>query len=306
MFVNGPARSEALAHVTSADWFTLDAPPSPLPDTQEAIDAYLATVKPKHYAALALLIDAQLDATFQQIGDRPPDGLLPSPSPDNDASPFRRLRVDFLHTLQHDLERLRTHPLFQKTARLTYATGNLGGDRHIDLDLQLDAGVNTAVSSMVKILESVPTIVDYLGPKPDKSSYGNIARRSVGLPWNMAMMCIEKMMSLRGLAAHRSGDVFWAISGTVLDPTFFEPVRQDAKIVALKFTDLDSVVAPEGYSLHPFIPPLAAATKLGDIACHQEVTIGCPITLLHQRLHNLWNWLIDTVERRELWTKASG
>jgi hypothetical protein len=292
--INGVKRAEALRLMDRHQdlELTLDEAKSLTPKAAEQL---LENIKPQRYVALARVIAELLDYVESREIERV---YLEDVERD---SPFEDLRSDTMVLFAEGIESIEGSGSYRKAEQYTKLVGTLDENRYVDLHMQLFAGSGTAVTAMAKFLEQIPAIARYYDPEVDSSNFRSIARSSIGLPWKLAMISVNQLMAARTALADKINDVPWTAS-IKLNPIYFKPVMQEGKIKGLKFDNLEALSVPGGYTPLPYIPPLEVPTRIADIKGGPESTIGCPITLLPRRLHNLWFKMIEATEARGLWS----
>lgn len=273
-------------------------PPHELPDihtsrSEEEVTAILDEMKPKQYAQLAKVIDMLLSDLLQKpspSGDEPAFG--PTRKTDD---PWEHLRRDILNSTFQSIVDISDTREYKDASETTWFIGVLDMTRHRDLALQLHAGMNTASGNMLSLIRNIPELVAAHAPASADLDIVEVARNSKGLSWPFAMTCVNRMMAARSVIA--DGDP----EEKVLDPDHFRIQMHDDGTASIKLVDFAGIEIPEGYKTRSWKPGLSEATTVGELACHQAITIGCPITLLKGRMEELWNWHIDLVLERRLW-----
>ena len=295
------ARAQSLALLKSGEQQFVPSMPESVPESAEAM-SFLETLKPSHYASLAQVIELLMTETLDKRHQRPPDGLLPSPYRRWASSEWSLLNMDTLYTMNQGILAVQDSDEFKRAEPFTRLIGTLDPDRHIHLPTQLLAGVNTATNTMLTLLENVPQLVDHLSPTDTVVEPAKIARASFGLPWRMAMLCIEKMSAAQEGVSVSASRGSWAYDKVLLDPAHFNYQQYCDGRAALQFKPIEDIEVPASYTLFPGRQePFGSIRQVSEIACRQSVTIGCPITLLHGRMREMWDWMIDATEQRDLW-----
>lgn len=273
------------------------------PGTSEAFQL-LEDLKEAHYAHLAWTISDLLgEIESHKLARSRNNGLARSPIA-SACPPWLALRADFLETFRLGAREIRTAPSFKKTREYTKAIETLDPRRFGDLELQLVAGSVTAVNTMHVTLRSLPKLLATHAPEVQPEEYAEIARRSVGIPWRLALTCTTRMMAARDVLTGSSGpERTWSYAAS-LDPNQFAAKRFSDGGARLVYRDFDNMEIPTGWTLTSDELALLAPTRLGEIACSQPKIVGCPFTLLNGKMDDLWNWYIDLVEARGLWPGA--
>jgi hypothetical protein len=116
------------------------------------------------------------------------------------------------------------------------------------------------------------------------------------------MISINQMMALQATTAGQLLHQGWTDFDFALNPTHFKVGRNHTgQVRSVKFDALDHMRIPAGYRYMEDDLPLKHSTPLHSIRDEGPDTIGCPITLLPQKMHKLWGWFIDDVSRADLW-----
>ena len=253
------------------------------------------------YAALGHLIDTLIQSTYDHAATSPGDLLT---MPTQERGGFQQLSEDAVRAMRQELPSLRVTTLFAQTAELTDAVRRVEPWRHTELDEQFKAGINTAIRVKTKVLASLPSLIEYYAPDQAADPIPPIARSSVGMPWNLAMMCINQLGAAQSLLAPKVDPSMWKHVTPPIKPEFVEPLWQQDRLSALQLRNLSGTIVPEGHMIHMWSPAVATDTELSDIACDDDKTIGCPITLAPKKLHLLWELLIRAAEQRQLWPQS--
>ncbi len=272
------------------------------PQSSEAM-SLIDNLKVKRYASLARVVDRLLDRSLGKREERGTDGLLGAPLSDiQPCRPWSQLADDFSFTLSEDIAAITGTEAFANAQKYTEMIGTLDPDRFIDLQMQLEAGGNTASSTMATLLRSIPRLAVYHDPETPPELYPAIARRSLSLVGRLALTCVNRLMAARaGLVAQSSWHE-WKDDKSELYPLYFTLRPSRDGIPSLQYADLDEVEVPKSDDSYlRGIEPGAGPVTVGQVDCYNMVTIGCPVTLLHGRLQQLWNWQIDAVVTRGLW-----
>ena len=300
-------RAEAIALTKShiSELGELDLTPGPSGE----IAAVLAEIKVKRYVLFAQLIDEQVDIIDKIRQSQVTPGFPLSPYRHRSRNDFGKLRLDALKVFIEAAETLEgSHP-YQLLEDLSELRGKLDPEYgYINPMGQFAAGSDTAITTMLNLLKNLPRIAQHHFPETTFSEQEivEIARRSVGLPLNIAMISINQMMALQATSANQLLHKGWAEFDFDIDPTIFRPnFGTDGKVQSLRFNDLDSLHIPAGYRFLEEHPPLPQDTPLSDIPDTGPAPIGCPITLLPRRLQKLWNWFIDDIQRDGLWNQGN-
>ncbi len=279
MFVDRAARSVAIeASRNPVDVF------ADMPEDQ-------AGSKALYYASLVPLVEKSVDMLLPDDPNTPSAKLIKSPF-GADNSGFDCLRKDITYTMQSHLAGAYFEPLYLQNARAAGRMQKARGCQPVDVTMQMQSGSALAVNTMVKLLEHVPVLTADYAPTDYEKSYPDIARRSHGPAWDLAMICAQRLIFAH--EALSAGERFWAGPDHSLRPDVFkiERIGQYTTRIALKdFANLSPISNPEN--------------TLQDVECRDDATIGCPLTLRPQKFMAMWNWMIDVVEERELWRQAS-
>jgi hypothetical protein len=274
---------------------TLD---SDVPVEPDGVAVLLDELKPRRYAALALVTNVLLDRVqATPLAEHYADGHSYYPS-----DPYRRMRGYALSAFEVAIEEIEDTPEYQQAAEYPRLIGGLDPDH---LKTQLASGSQTATNSMLTLLRQVPALLHHHAPDSQFSSdeISTIARKSVGMPWRMAMMCVNQLMATKavltkGDAAYQS----WAGTEPRLDPRHFKLKWRGGEPFALDFDNVSGIELPEGFHSDRDTKPLSTPSRIADIQCHREAsTIGCPVTLLPLRVNGLWEWFIEGIDQRNMW-----
>lgn len=265
------------------------------------VPAALEQIKPLHYAKLAQTIDLILGDMIDKRPKRPPDGFMQSDFFDYDDNPWSKLRSNTIKTVHETASRIRGKQPYKEAAAINKVIGTLDGNRFISLESQLMAGADTAASSMLTILRSIPSLVRFHGLDDDELALEQLARRSHGLALRLAMTCVNRMVAAQTILSGDEQRKTWSSIDHDLVPTHFKVV-EEADVPALRYVSFLDLSVPAGYNNGPNYEEIPEATRLGDLECYQSVTIGCPVTLLKGRMQELWHWYIDVVKQKELWS----
>lgn len=289
--IDKQARSESLDYLRgSAGPCEIEYSDLPEPNTPQA--RHIADqLKPVQYARLAVAADFLLNYTFSQIESRPPTGLLDNGFANN--SPFLNLRDNVIYTFRRDIYECATSDEFLQAESVVKLVGRLDNNRFSDLKEQLQAGVHTAANTMLKFLSEIPDYMKQQQIDANLNTVASTARNSVKVPTELAMLCVNQFLGVHYIMDEQR-------ENGIETPTIVSKKRHDGSH-SLQFNDLGSLVLKAGSKLHPAIPVSTADQRIADINCHQERTIGCPVTLLPGKIHRLWNWFIDIAESENLW-----
>lgn len=265
----------------------------------------MTDIKPARYAALAHLTEDVLSRAIECRDKRRAAGegsLLPAPASEwaETNDPWLKLSNDFSATLHAERSRVsrRARCVANKYALLVHS---IDPERHVNVDVQLMAGINTASSTLTNLMRNIPRIITRYNTDASAEDFSAIARNSPGLAGRLALGCVNRLMAAReGLAEDRHKG--WVGEITDLDPSHFTLKCSPSGHLSLHYTELDGIAVPPHKSAQlRGIPDSSRPATVGEVACSQKAVIGCPITLLHGRLRELWNWQIDEVEARGLW-----
>lgn len=300
MLIDRAARAESLDYLEGPEDNLALPVFSSLPSEPDAIATFLDELKPRRYAALASVINVQL-AVVQAtpLTEYYTEGTASYPD-----DPYRRLRGYALAAFWASIEEIKDTPEYQRAAEYPRLIGQLDPSRAIDLQTQLSSGSETATSSMLTHARHIPAMLRHHAPRTQLATNETaaVAKRSTGLPWRMAMMCINQMMAAKS-AVSRSEAMYesWAGSEVRLDPERFKLQWINGRPYSLDFDGLKDAELPEGYTPQKDIPPLSKPTPISEIECSDTRTIGCPITLKPELVNGVWGWLIDGIDQREMW-----
>lgn len=302
MFIDKDARAASLDYLQRPDtvldrWQTI--PSESLPERQ--MSAVLPT-KPEQYAGLALVINDLIDASIinSQLNDH--TNLLVNPhNQKRDLSGYQRLLGDATYTLQQAMPVAQATEIYQRTERTTRLIGTANPARYDSLTWQLYGGISTALTTSIVLLKELPRITEFHTGQTNVE-FSNIAHSSAGLPWSLAMMSVDQLLTFQELAGSNKSADTWGDPGYRLQPDLFTVAVKNGQPVNIKFTDIFNIGIPKGFSPHSAVPATKYEMKLGQLANSlDETVVGCPITLLSKRIHQLWFWMIDAVEDRQLW-----
>ncbi len=262
-----------------------------VPLGESVVDPSLSgiSLKPHYYAALAHLTELMLDSVLPDENQIDFDQLVvESPFRKPTGSGFDKLRADLLFTFQTAT----TNAYFDESyLPASDAALKLQRRRHfadIDVNTQLRAGSETAINTMVGLLSHVPAIMEYHAPDTSTDDYAAVARASHKPMWDLAQLCINQLVFAHQALSHEP--IGWASPNHRLRPEAFKLVSQVGQVPRIIFADLENLHMPDDPSL-----------SLGEVACHEALTIGCPVTFMPRKFMRLWHWMIDIVEQRELW-----
>jgi hypothetical protein len=303
MSIDNEARNESLSYIRHESDLTF-TPPNGLSEIRDKteVNLYLDSLKPRHYAALALVIGELIDEAkkvdLSTVHSRYSDELDDS---------FSILQSDSIGVFRRSMRKVGVTDAYGQAKEYPRVIGALEPNRFTSLDMQLLAGWSTASSTMITTLARLPAIVGSLAPetKYPESELVSIARRSVGLSWQMARLCVNQLIAAREILDDRLPYNDLLSEDATIDTSCLDAVYRNDRIACLKFSDLGKFEIPTGFTPHDSIPPIEEVTLLEDMQCNQIRTIGCPITLLPGKLNILWNWYIDAVEKRRLWASDS-
>ena len=294
MFIDGAARRQTLA-LMQGDNLSLATPDYYDPVTEE-LTYEEGTIKPLHYASLAKAIDMLTDE------EHLPEYFLPSPESTSQETPFNHFIKDALFTFGSQLKRVAGSTDLVGPRTTINLIGKQNPNLHVEIRQQLSSGIYTATYTMATLLHNLPSIIRALRPDTKSPDLVAIAERSSVLPWQLAMMCINRMMSAQSALAGQSDYLAWSGQAVRLRPNFFSVTESADGTMSVRYKDLPNLMLPAGFShFSPFIPPLEHDTKLRDVSCHEDVTIGCPVTLIPGRLQSMWSRFIAEYDTRALW-----
>lgn len=284
---------------------TKEYPATPIIDpgwSHEEREAALEAIKPLHYARLAEVIDLVFTDMKKKKANNPPTGFVKAKYTPDNPTPWQQLRSDSIASVHESIKAVDSSPQFRETAAINRFIGTLDPNRFINLEMQLIAGMDTAASSMLTILQNIPDIIahhdsEYIGQE------AAIARNSIVLPMRLAMTCVDRMMAAQTALAGNEQHKSWANFDRELISNHFKLQPQKDGLPRLTYENFSGLIIPKGYEKGPDHKPIARATKIGELACYQATIIGCPFTLLAGRMEELWNWYIDVVESQALWVK---
>ena len=299
MFVNRETRRHAMEVQANGCEHANLVDPSQL--SKEEAEAYIHEVKPEQYAALAVIMDDLVDKVLSVD--------LASYQLDlqenitrwwyDTAEPLDRLRGEMLGIFRDSIEQLSSTDKFKRAAQYTEIIGTLDKRRFNDLSDHLFAGADTAATNMTAYLKEIPNILSAHGLQVEDIAQDlpDIARRSVNLPWTIAMMSASQMAAAR----HLSGGGISYGHGRHKDKVnhqLFEVVYKDGRPFSVKYLDLAEERLFESYAPYWEITDSSVGLKFKDVEPSRAETIGCPITILPGKVTRLWNWLIDAAEQR--------
>jgi hypothetical protein len=301
MFVDAEKRSQSLAYLKEANLGPSAIEYDELPTDPTEISLLIDHLKPRHFAELAIVTGQLVD----EVVKVPLSSRYSTDSLITMNGPFGELRRLALGSFNDGIEQVKDSPAFLQAAEYTKLIGELDPNRFIDLELQLYAGIDTATSTMLTLLRQLPKIISHHTHETPttQADVTKIARRSVSLPWQLAMMSVEQMMAAQDMLTDDKRSRSWGSQYVVLDPDKFKPTWKDNEIVSIQFDDLGGLNIPTGYSPLDFMEPLEESIRLSEYSIQQISTVGCPITLLPQRVNGLWGWFIEGVEEKNLWAQ---
>lgn len=247
--------------------------------------------KALYYASLAPLVERSVDMLLPTDPTRPSEKLVKSPFASGQSG-FDALRGDITFTMQSHQAGAYFEPAYHESTRVASLVQQRRGRQPIDVTMQLQSGSALAVSTMVELLEHVPILTTGYEPVDYPKSYPDIARRSFGPAWDLAMICAQQLMFAH--AALSAGKELWSEPDHALRPELFQLEKIGHYTTRIALTDF--------LNLSPASEP---SMTMQDVVCKDEATIGCPLTLRPQKFMALWNWMIDVVEERGLWEKAA-
>ena len=286
----GSLLQNSLAEIATEDYHNL-----PAPDTKEAQE-FMDKIKPERFAALAKAIDMLFTNTFSMQKNRDQYGLLSSTSIKDDG--WSHVSSKFLNTLHKDIDSLKSDPCFEYVDDINFLTSRVTGGRILMASDQLFAGVNTAVDTNLSLLKKIPVLVQEFDPNLPYEDWTHVAQASAGLSYSLSRRSIESLMAARD-------KVLQLDSPGVEDLSKYKPIYHGNKLVAIGFKELEEQMVPAGYWTPPYAETMAgevlSQVLLKDLYSRSKVIIGCPVTLLNQRLRELWNWNIEVIFNEHLW-----
>lgn len=263
----------------------------------------LELLKPLHYAKLAQTIGLLLDDMQAKRTERPPTGFLASEY--EKPTLWLQLASDIRATVYDSIAGIEGSQVFEETSSVSRYIGLIDENRYISLKVQLMAGMDTASNTMLTLLRNFPAIARYHNLPQERVALTAAARGSTGLPLRLAMTCVNRMMAAQAaLTSREAGHEGWSDIDSVLEPGHFKTATGADGSAGMRYVDFLGLEVAPGYTVGPERPPVSRQTKVGEIACYQTVTIGCPITLLQGRMQELWSWYIDAVDSKNLWDVA--
>src|SRR5581483_4483817 len=144
-------------------------------------------IKAKRYALFAVLIDKLILMVETERFKQPDNSFAPSPYRNRSNDGYGQLRLDALMVFINAAEILESTEESRQLEELADLRSQLEIDSgYITTIGQLAAGSDTAISTMLTLLKNIPASVEYHAPGELNSSdeLAEIARGSVGLPWN--------------------------------------------------------------------------------------------------------------------------
>lgn len=269
-----------------------------MPHSPEA-EVFLDGLKPRRYAAIARTTDEILALALQD------NWMAPATTGEE---PWQRLRTGTVDACQAAILARRSNQNFETARTLQNIAWHVGGlilgSQYLDLENLLSSGAVTAANSMTTLLRNVPRIVK-LHEVQTEQTPASIARQSVGLPWRLAMSSINQLLGAHEALKETPETHNWTDVDVRLDALQFAVARHEDDSISLRYADLDGLALPaDGTSLLRELS-IAPGTLFKDIPNANGPIIGCPITLLQRRLHDMWERSIEVAEAEQLWTNDS-
>jgi hypothetical protein len=271
-----------------------EIPDSIAPQSHEA-QIFLTEHEPARLASIAQAIGKVLDRTFVTSLEAHKDRSV--------QEPWRALASDIIARVKNGRRAAQPTPQYGRAVAFNKLYGRLAPERCISVARQIDGGTESAVTSSLTFLRNLPCIVQTLRPGTAEADYATIARASVALPQPMALLCLNGLSAARdALAVDRPVKHTGWDTDTILDPAQYRLAGSAAAGIYLRHESFADLSVPEGYQLAEGMAPLTEATKVKDIPCFLEEKFGCPIMYLDNVLNQFWQWQVDAVEARQLWT----
>lgn len=250
-------------------------------------------IKPAYYAALSHLTALAIDNVLKDWQSPEPasDYLYRYPYLSGDSAPDLALQIDIASTFQHRTSDLFTTPRFQARLKTMQKLQSLRNFEQLAILTQIQAGAETASSTMLTLIKNVPRLVGSLDPSVPEESYPAIARASHRLGWQLAMMGINQLFY--GQISLSSQAVDWDKPGTELKPDQFV-LRREQSELRLDFVGIENV------------KPTEISQPLQKIVNYEPLTLGCPVTFLPKEFIRLWHWMTQLSIEHGLLPKEPG
>jgi hypothetical protein len=276
----------------------LDTPAVP-PNSPEALE-YVDSLKEEHFAVLAKVTDRLFEHALE---NRQPDDRKLLLSKHYPYDKWRSLADSWREELLAARDAISSTPLYRDADRFAAITGTFNTARHLSLDTKLDAGIGTGITTTLTLLRNVPQIVRYHRATDEAVDLGAISRHpaSLRLIRPLAKQSINQVLAAQTALEGKCQPSSWAGLDHTVKPHHFTLRHYADKSVSLDYADFADLTVPAGYKPHEPMRVVTEPTRAKDIPSQQSKTIGCPITLVQQRLGQLWQWGVDLVETNELW-----
>jgi hypothetical protein len=220
-------------------------------------------------------------------------------------NPWHRLSLN-AHVALNKAHRSIMHTAaYHDVQRFTALLHKLSPDKYINLDTMLDAGGYTMTSAMFTTLRNVPRLAQHHDKSVKMSESGAIARNSVGLPWLLAMPSINQLAGMKAVLTKDASPKKWTKIDTLLDPQEYRLQVSNSEELGLQYKSLMHAELPVDFTISRQHEP-QPGQRVKDIPSHDYApVIGCPITLINQAVHRLWEAKIDAIEEHELWARET-
>lgn len=219
---------------------------------------------------------------------------------------WKKLSADMWFTLVASRSAIRETRAYRQAKAYRQVVAALASNRWIELDDQLEAGINTGVGSTLSLLRNLPHIISYhWSGRQDDQDVEAIARHpaSTILLRRLAKVSVNQMMAAESAIVGEVEHQSWTSLDTVMDPEHFKLQSYQDGSMSLDYADFSRLEVPAGYTPHRSVKPVSEPTLAKNIKSNHSKVIGCPITLIQGKLRDLWDWGIDAVTERELWDK---
>ncbi len=248
-------------------------------------DSYDYEPKARNYAALARASGRLIADLLPDDPNLPEEKLQPA-FRIGKAVGFSGLQQDLCHTIDR---------LTVSADRFLTAAAPSGHDDQFNfadmgINQQLRAGGETAVITMLGLLRQLPTLVQHHRPETDPQEYGAISKDSHRLAWDLAMLSVSQQVEAQSALSLDNSD--WGHADHALRPEQFclETNRQSLR---LGYNDLPALRTTD-----------QPDQTVGEMACFDSTTLGCPVTFMPQQFMATWHWMVELVEGRNLWDQT--